>query len=160
MARLDGKLFYHNQQDGVSVMTPAHVMENIRKVASITKKLMKDERYTSHFEQALNRGLANIATTPIFSFPIPTPARVRPDPAPWFSASHDVYTDLFGYIEREGGRVEVAHDLRAPFAAMQMELHAWESPAKLQRALRFVTSEDDFEREFGITITEIGRGAR
>lgn len=146
------KLYYYCRNNGVTGLANADVVREREQRSLILDALLKGIKGTTAAVSVAEIVSKNIrlAAHPIFTFV----KQERYDESPWFTGNMDDFDSLCDYITRQGGRVQKS-SFFVPFSN-GMETR-WQDPEQQSRELRYVTTIEDFHKEFGITPEEIAK---
>ena len=141
---LAGKIFFTCQNNGIVALASETTVKNLTRRNDIVRRI--NQRFSSAAERALRR-----LNGRIFTFCYNADGE-QLNKMPWFTADVLTLTNLRAYIERQGGKVEGGF-FHVPFStACETGLHGEEA---LFTELSFVTTDEDFVAEFGISIADL-----
>lgn len=147
--RLEGKVFLICQNNGVMAITP---LDYSRETAELVKRLCdyySSQNWTSaEAEKAEGAVLEIVLRKSVFTF-----ARTeRVNDSPWFTGDFPLLNVVMGYIREQGGEIREGW-LYVPFSnGYELMLHGVKA---LQDELRWITTDKQFDEEFGITRAEL-----
>lgn len=149
MAKLQGKMFFLNSNTGVTAITPR---DDSGEIAELTQRLcdyygtlgLTEEEYVN----AVGSVLMTVFCKPVFAFA----RKDRVESSPWFTGDEVFLEKLCEYIREEGGIIQDI-EFYVPFAkGYELGIHGIKA---LQDEIRWITTDAEFEEEFGISRQEI-----
>lgn len=144
--RMDGRVFFEAGNNGVFALVSAEVQHNRDRFEQIRKQLCQHGRVRvtgREFDEALLRVLP-LRTTPIFTFTL----HERYKESSWFTGDLQMQAELINHIRRSGGSIDRSRPIFVPFSnGVEMGHAGLDAQC---RELRFVTTDEDFVKEFGI----------
>lgn len=146
---LEGRVFLICQSNGVMAITP---LDYSRETAELVKRLCNyysSQKWTSaEAEKTESAALETVLCKPVFTF-----ARTeRVKDSPWFTGDFPLLQVVMDYIRERGGEIRET-EFYVPFSkGNELGIHGIKA---LQDELRWITTDTQFEEEFGITRTEL-----
>ena len=150
---LEGKWFHNFYNNGVEAIVTHEVWENMRKKRAVMLMLENMSKRNGDQEDML----PHIPDTPVFTFA----SKERVDKSPWFTGTmsntssfpeNRDLTRLLNYITRNGGQFG-SGSFHVPFSnGAEIGFHG---PDAQVDELRYVTTSQQFEETFGISMNEL-----
>jgi hypothetical protein len=145
--RLEGQVFHTGFNNGVSALAHEAVVANFRKQNAIMNALKNLQ--TKEDRELIYSALdGHLPAYPIFTF-------VRPErfkDSPWFTGDDKLFIALTEYLKNHGARV-IHQGLFVPFSnGYEVGAHGVDAQAG---ELCYVTSDEEFEKTFGVSIKEL-----
>ncbi|MFA6177502.1 MAG: hypothetical protein WC694_01245 [Candidatus Paceibacterota bacterium] len=149
---MEKKKFYVCSNNGVTAVVTEQTHKDLQKYCAIGSWFDETDAEKLYEERRLRRTAISSALghlcTPTFTFTRPERASV----SPWFTGDSELFWALTKHVENNGG-VLLDGSCYVPFSnGSEVGLHGHEA---LKDELSYVTTEQQFQETFGISISEL-----